>query len=141
MAFPSRKSIILAIFFLSTISVTSSCVRVRNPGIVPFIEDDPSGEWVVVSEEYSPPMPAGSDGRFRLTLIIEYIPGEAGRPIRDEELVVFFDEDPVPYVFNEVDQILETGISADFGPSFRHSLTVEPAGGRGSPFPSLTLSF
>ena len=140
MAFPVR-TIILILTVLSTASFAASCVKVRCPGIMPVVEEDVSGEWVVLSEVYSLHGPGQDEGLRQWNITLQYRAGEGDSPITAAGIRVLFDGDQVLFTFDETDQILETGVSAAFGPSFEHLLTIEPVEGSGFSFPSLNLDF
>ena len=140
MALPVR-TIILILTICSTVLFAASCVKVRGPGIMPVVEENAFGEWIVLSEKYTPHDPGKDEGPCQWSIILQYRPGEGEPPITPADIRVFFDKDPILFTFDETDQILEAGGVANFGPAFEHLLTVEPVDDSGFTFPSLNLTF
>jgi len=135
------KTVILTLFILPTIILASSCVKVRGPGIMPFIEEDAFGEWIVLTENYSPARSGSDEGSYQWNITLQYLAGEGDHRITAPDIRVFFDGDQLPFTFNEADQILETGISAAFGSSLKHLLIIKPAEGCKFSFSSFNLAF
>lgn len=138
--FSDRKRILFLFVLCAVLVLASSCIRVRGPGLVPPIEEGVIGEWVVLSKEYSPSRPGNAQGRYQFTVSLLYSTGTEDRSLSKTDLRVLFDDDPVPFSFDEADQILETGVIAFFGPGLRHSLVVRPSASPGISFPTLTLT-
>lgn len=135
-----RKRIVFLSVICAVLFAASSCIRVRGPGLVPPIEEGLTGEWVVLSKEFSPSRPGYTEGRFRFTLTLLYSTAGGDRSLSKTDLCVLFDDDPVPFSFDEADQILETDVLAFFGPGLRHSLVIRPSEDPGISFPTLTLT-
>jgi len=138
--FSGRKGILFLSVVCAVLVMASSCIRVRGPGLVPPIEEGLTGEWVVLSREYSPSRPGYTEGRYRFTATLLYNTGAEDRSLSKTDLCVLFDDDPVPFSFDEADQILETDVLAFFGPGLRHSLVVRPSASPAISFPTLTLT-
>jgi hypothetical protein len=107
---------------------------------MPTIEESAHGEWFVVSEKFSPERKNTSGEESQFNIIIRYVPGEGGRGISAPDILVTFDDEIVPFTFEEENQTLETSVSAVFGSSKTHILKVVPGEGSGSTFPSFTLT-
>ena len=133
-------TVLIVVSILITALFTADCVKVRGPGIMPSIEDNIVNEWIVVGEEFHPPRTSAHEGMYQWKITLRYIPGEGSRRINGPDISATFDEDRIPFTFNEADQILETAVSALFGPSLTHLFVISPAEGSTVSFPTFILS-
>ena len=106
---------------------------------MPVIGDSDYGEWVIVRQEFDPARTGRQAGESRWSLEIRYVPEGADQHISARDIKASFDGSPIPFIFNEEDQVLETAVTALFGPPLIHEFALVPAEGSSLPFPSFNL--
>jgi hypothetical protein len=124
------------LFFTIT---AASCMKIRGPGIMPVIDTGAGGEWVLIRESTDPARTGSGEQNLQWRIILQYVPGEDGRRITPTDISVTFDGNRIPFTFEEEDQILETAVTAVFGPSLVHFFVLDPAEESVRLFPSFEL--
>jgi hypothetical protein len=134
---PKKAFLTFLILFLAI--AVASCMKIRGPGIMPVLEESAAGEWTLVRECTHPVGKDDVEQRLQWEIILQYVPGEDERRIASSDVSVTFDGKPIPFTFEEKDQILKAAVTAVFGPSLVHFFALDPAEESTLSFPSFEL--
>jgi hypothetical protein len=133
------KKVFLTVLILLLTLAAASCMKIRGPGIMPVLEENVVGEWVVVRECTHPVGMDNVEKRLQWEIMLQYVPGEDDRRIASSDISITFDGKPIPFTFEEKDQTLKAAVTAVFSPSLVHFFILDPAEESTLSFPSLEL--
>lgn len=127
-------------FFILFFTITAaSCMRISGPGIMPTVEENAGGEWKVLDQSTAPVAEESGGQKTGWWIVIQYMPGEDIRRISSTDIRATFDGKPIPFTFEEEDQILRAETDTVFGPSIIHSFVLRPSVDSALSFPSFEL--
>jgi hypothetical protein len=117
-----------------------SCVKVRGPGIIPPVDDTGYGEWLVRSMAYRSVITTSGGSTRQWSILVRFSPDEGSEGLTALEITVAVDGDPVPFTFEEDDQLLESAVSSYLSPGV-HEFLLGPSENAAHPFPTLRVRF
>ena len=117
-----------------------SCVKVRGPGIIPPVDENGVGEWVVRYMGHRTITTTSGDSTRQWSILARFSPEEASRGLTALDITVALDGEPIPFTFEEDEQILESAVPSRLT-SGVHEFLISPSQGAVHPFPTLRVRF
>ena len=133
-----RYVTILAVMLL--LAAPFSCVKVRGPGIIPPQDDTGIGEWLIHSMGYRSVVTTSGGSTRQWSILTRFSPDEEGEGLTALEITVAVDGEPVPFTFEENEQLLESAVSPYLSPGI-HEFFLSPSENATHHFPTLRVRF
>lgn len=137
---PGLLRFITLLAALSLLVTPFSCIKIRGPGIIPPVDENGVGEWVVRYMGHRTITTTSGDSTRQWFIRARFSPEEAGKGLTALDITVAVDGKPVPFTFEEDEQLLESAVPSHLT-SGVHEFVINPSQGAVRPFPTLRVRF
>ena len=138
--YPGAHRLLIVITVVLLLAAPLACVKVRGPGIIPPVDENGFGEWLIQNMGYSSLITTSGESARNWSISTRFSPEKGGEELDALDITVTVDGEAVPFTFEEDEQLLESAVSSHLSQGI-HEFFINPSQNAVHPFPTLRVRF